>query len=165
MVRRALRRMTPPSMSAAKRFVERFGLIALALYHIPLFLNNYPSLGGGGFNDTGLAPRWGHVFTAPSIWVARHLFHIAGPMTQARNGDNGDVGEEFARLLLAIVIGLGVALGASTKVEPLLFNTSSHDPLVYSGVAVMLVLVALCAGIIPARRASRVDPSVALRAE
>lgn len=90
----------------AQRFLERFALIALALYHIPLFLNNYPSLGGGGFNDTGLAPRWGHVFTVPGLWVARHLFHLTGPMTSARNGDNGDVGEEFARLLLAVVIGL-----------------------------------------------------------
>jgi hypothetical protein len=101
-------RYAPSSIpsGAGKRFLERFALIAFALYHVPLFLNNYPSLGGGGFNDTGLAVRWGHVFTAPGIWVARHAFHLTGPMSTARNGDNGDVGEEFARLLLAVVIGL-----------------------------------------------------------
>lgn len=95
--------------STALRFLQRFALIALGLYHVPLFLNNYPSLGGGGFNDTGLAPRWGHVFTVPGIWVARHVFGMSGPMTQASTGDNGDVGEEFARLLIAVVIGVIVA--------------------------------------------------------
>jgi hypothetical protein len=98
-----------PPRSVGRRFLDRFALIALGLYHLPLFLNNYPSLGGGGFNDTGLAPRWGHVFTPPGIWVARHVFHVTREMPSARNGDNGDVGEEFGRLLLAIVIGLVVA--------------------------------------------------------
>ncbi|HEY4307741.1 MAG TPA: hypothetical protein VGM82_24915 [Gemmatimonadaceae bacterium] len=98
-----------PPRRATQRFLDRFALIALGLYHLPLFVNNYPSLGGGGFNDTGLAPKWGHVFTIPGMWVARHLFHITGPMPTGNNGDNGDVAEEFARLLLAIVIGAVVA--------------------------------------------------------
>jgi hypothetical protein len=93
-------------MRMTRRLLERFALIAFGLYHIPLFLNNYPSLGGGGFNDTGLAPLWGHVFTVPGIYVARHLFGMTGPMPGANAGDNGDVGEEFARLLLAVVIGV-----------------------------------------------------------
>jgi hypothetical protein len=97
-----------PTEGIALRFLQRFVLIALGLYHVPLFLNNYPSLGGGGFND-GLAVRWGHVFTPPGVWIARHLFHMTGPMPTAYNGDNGDVGEEFGRLLLAVVIGLAVA--------------------------------------------------------
>ena len=55
-----------PALTAGvpRRVLERFALIAFAFYHIPLFLNNYPSLGGGGFND-GLAVRWGHLFTPP----------------------------------------------------------------------------------------------------
>lgn len=36
----------------ARRLLERFALIAFGLYHVPLFLNNYPSLGGGGASDT-----------------------------------------------------------------------------------------------------------------
>ena len=92
-----------------RRFLERFALIAFALYHVPLFLNNYPSLGGGGFNDTGLAVRWGHVFTPAGVWVAHHIFHIAGAMPNGYRGDNGDVAEEFGRLLLAVVIGLVAA--------------------------------------------------------
>jgi len=94
------------AQSLTRRLLERFALIALGLYHIPLFLNNYPSLGGGGFNDDGLAVRWGHVFTPPGVWVARHVFHMTGPMPTAYQGDNGDVGEEFGRLLLAVGIAV-----------------------------------------------------------
>lgn len=95
----------PPPL--ARRLAERFALLAFGLFHVPLFLNNYPSLGGGGFGE-GLAVRWGHVFTRPGIWLARHLFGLTGPMTQAMRGDNGDVGEEWARLILCVAIG-GVA--------------------------------------------------------
>ena len=50
-------------------------------------------------------------------------------------------------------------------IETLLFNVNSRDPLTYAGVAILLALVAMCAAWIPARRASRVDPMTALRAE
>ena len=92
--------------------MERFALIAFGLYHLPLFLNNYPSLGGGigGEVSDSLAVRWGHVFTLPGLWLARRLFHVTGPMTEASAGDNGDVGEEFARLMLAVAIGVVVAV-------------------------------------------------------
>jgi hypothetical protein len=95
----------------ARRLAERFALIAFGLYHVPLFLNNYPSLGGGsgGFTE-GLAVSWGHVFTRPGIWLARILFHMPGPMTMASAGDNGDVGEEWARLLLCVAVGVVVAI-------------------------------------------------------
>ncbi len=105
-----------PAHGAARRWLERCALVAFALYHLPLFLNNYPSLGGGGFNDTGLAVRWGHVFTPPGVWVARHVFHMNGPMPGAYQGDNGDVGEEFGRLLLAVVLG-AIAAAIWTTVD------------------------------------------------
>jgi hypothetical protein len=100
--------------SLTRRLAERFGLVALGLYHLPLFLNNYPSLGGGsgGFSE-GLAVSWGHIFTQPGIWLARILFGMTGPMTLASAGDNGDVGEEYARLILAVVFGVVVAIGWS----------------------------------------------------
>lgn len=96
--------LTPHSVT--RRVLERFALIAFGLYHLPLALNNYPSLGGGGFNDNGLAVRWGHVFTPVGVWVARHLFGMTGPMPSAYSGDNGDVGEEFGRLLVSVVIAV-----------------------------------------------------------
>jgi hypothetical protein len=87
-----------------RRLAERFALIAFALYHLPLFLNNYPSLGGGGMSERGLAVSWGHLFTPPGVWVAHHVFHIAGAMPNGYRGDNGDVAEEFGRLFIAVVI-------------------------------------------------------------
>lgn len=91
-------------MPALRRLAERFALIAFGLYHVPLFLNNYPSLGGGGFNDTGLAPRWGRIFTIPSMWVAQHVLGVSNPT--GATGDNGDTSEEYARLLIGVVAGI-----------------------------------------------------------
>lgn len=100
-----------PSRSASRRFLARFALIAFGLFHVPLFLNNYPSLGGGGAPvEDGLAVRWGHVFTVPGIWVARTVLHVAKPNPASFRGDNADYGEEFGRLLLAIVVAAIVAL-------------------------------------------------------
>jgi hypothetical protein len=89
-----------------RRLAGRFALLAFGLYHLPLVLNDYPSLGGGGIRDQGLAHTWGHVFTPPGVWVARHVLGLTGAMPAAYEGDNGDVGEEFGRLLLGIAIAL-----------------------------------------------------------
>jgi len=69
--------------------------------------------------------------------------------------------------LVAVGVGIGVvgAIWASRWVKPLLFDVSPRDPSVYAFVAGTLVLVAIAACWIPARRASRVDPSVALRSD
>ena len=70
-------------------------------------------------------------------------------------------------LLAAIGVGLGagVAVVVSRWVKPLLFDESPRDPAVFLAVAATLLLVALVASLLPARRASRVDPMQALRTE
>jgi predicted permease len=64
-----------------------------------------------------------------------------------------------------LVVGSGVALGAGRFVRPMLFETSPYDPSVFAGAAALLLAVGIMAAFVPALRASRVDPNVALRAE
>jgi ABC-type antimicrobial peptide transport system permease subunit len=66
---------------------------------------------------------------------------------------------------VGILLGLGLALVASGRLEPLLFGTSPRDPLVWMAVIGILLGVALLAAAIPAWVASRVDPMEALRSE
>jgi ABC-type lipoprotein release transport system permease subunit len=57
------------------------------------------------------------------------------------------------------------AVGATQYVRTLLYNVTPTDPLIFTGVAVFLILVAAIASYVPARRATAVDPLVALRGE
>jgi putative ABC transport system permease protein len=67
--------------------------------------------------------------------------------------------------LSGMVIGVLVALAASRVMANLLYDISPVDPLTYVGVSLVLVIVAVVAGLIPALRATRVDPATALRHE
>ncbi|MBI3423516.1 MAG: ABC transporter permease [Acidobacteria bacterium] len=71
----------------------------------------------------------------------------------------------LALALLGIGLGLAGALAGTRVLQSLLFGVRTTDPLTYSAVAVVLLAVALLACVIPARRAARVDPLVALRCE
>ena len=62
------------------------------------------------------------------------------------------------------MIGVAGALATTRVLATLLFEIEPNDPATFAGVAALLVVVAIVAGLVPARRASRVDPLVALRA-
>jgi putative ABC transport system permease protein len=64
-----------------------------------------------------------------------------------------------------IVVGAAVAFGLTRLMASLLHEIRPGDPLTYGAVAALLVGVALLASYVPARRATRVDPVIALRAE
>ena len=62
-------------------------------------------------------------------------------------------------------IGLAIAFYASRWIQPLLFHQSATDPVVYVGVAALMILVALLACSVPAITAAKADPNAALRVE
>ena len=67
--------------------------------------------------------------------------------------------------LLGVGIGLGAALVLAQSIKSMLFGVGAADPFTFVAVALALICVALTASYIPARRAMRVDPLVALKYE
>jgi predicted permease len=75
------------------------------------------------------------------------------------------VGQGLKLAAAGLVVGLIGALVATRVLSSLLFNVSTHDPVTFIGVSLVLVATAALACYIPARRATRVDPIIALRYE
>ncbi len=75
------------------------------------------------------------------------------------------VRQGFALAAAGLVIGVAGALALTRVLRSLLFSVSATDPAVFGAIVALLAVIALVACYLPARRAARVDPMVALRHE
>jgi putative ABC transport system permease protein len=75
------------------------------------------------------------------------------------------VGEGLALVMVGTAFGLAGALTATRVLQSMLFDLAPNDPTTYTAIVGLLGAAAIVASWIPARRASRVDPVVALRSE
>jgi ABC-type antimicrobial peptide transport system permease subunit len=94
------------------------------------------------------------------IGIRRLALGASGPQVK-----NMVVRQGMLLALAGVLIGLGSAFGVSRSLRTPLFGVTARDPLVFAGVPAALVVVAFLAVWPPVRRASRVDPVVALRYE
>ncbi len=102
-------------------------------------------------------------------YVAEQRTYEIG-MRMALGAEPGSVlrmmlGQAGRLVMVGVGAGLLAAVALTRLISGMLFGLSAHDPLTYLGVTILFVSVATVASLVPARRAMRVDPLVALRYE
>jgi ABC-type antimicrobial peptide transport system permease subunit len=122
----------------------------------------------GFFGVTALLLATAGVFGVVAYSVSRRTREIG--VRIALGAGSGDVlgmilGQGLRTILVGVAIGIAGSLALTRAVESLLFGVTATDPLTFGGVTLLLVGAALLACYIPARRATKVDPMVALRYE
>ncbi len=122
----------------------------------------------GFFGITALLLATAGVFGVMAYSVSRRTREIG--VRVALGAGSGDVlrmilSQGLRTIFIGVAIGIAGSLALTRTVESLLFGVTATDPLTFGGVTLLLVGAALLACFIPARRATKVDPMVAVRYE
>jgi putative ABC transport system permease protein len=131
-------------------FVRVFGTMFMIFGFVALFL---ASIG---------------LYAVMSFSVVRRTREVGIRMAlgaQGRNVVSMIFGQGLVQLVVGMTFGLAFALGISQLMKVILFQVQPRDPTIFGGVAGVLVFVGMLACLIPARRATMVDPLVALRSD
>jgi len=145
----------------------RFGTFS-QVYSASLGSRRFNLLLIGFFAGIALLLATAGVFGVMAYYVSRRTREIG--VRVALGARSGDVmamvlGQGLRTVMLGVVIGVAGSLAVTRAIQSLLFGVSATDPLTFAAMILLLISAALLACYIPARRAAKVDPLVALRYE